>query len=205
MSSITASTTPTGLLRRVLHPTLLLNAVAPYVAYQVLTAHGASEVAALSIASVFPLAALIREAVRARRLEFIGLLSVASIAVGLLSGLVSHDPHVLLVKDSLVTGVLGLGFLGSLLAPRPLVFIFAKQFSAAELEQRWVHSAQFRARLRQMTVVWGVALLVEATLRVVLAFLVSPATLLAISPLLAAVVIGPVAGWTYYRRRRAQS
>lgn len=205
MSSITASTTPTGLLRRVLHPTLLLNAVAPYAAYQVLTAHGVSEVAALSIASVFPLAALIREAVRARRLELIGLLSVASIAVGLLSGLVSHDPHVLLVKDSLVTGVLGLGFLGSLLAPRPLVFIFARQFSAAaELEQRWVHSAQFRARVRQMTVVWGIALLGEATLRVVLAFLISPATLLAISPLLAAAVIGPVAGWTYYRRRRYQ-
>lgn len=210
MSSITASTTVfTGLLRRVLHPTVLLNVVAPYAAYQVLTAHGSSEVAALSAASVFPLAAVIAAAVRSRRLELFGLLSAASIALGLLSGLVLHDPHVLLVKDSLVTGALGMVFLGSLAAPRPLTFHFVRQLkggrAAPELEQRWSHSAGFRARMRQMTVVWGATLLGEASLRVVLAFLISPSVLLAISPLLTAAVIGPVAGWTLYRRRHASS
>lgn len=57
-----------------------------------------------------------------------------------------------------------------------------------------MHSVGFRARMRQMTVVWGVALLDETSLRVVLAFLISPAVLLAISPLLAPTVIGPVPG-----------
>lgn len=209
MSSITASTDFTGMLRRVLQPTVLLTVVAPYAAYQVLTAHGASEVAALSAASVFPLAAVISTAVRSRRLEFIGLLSAASIALGLLTGLVLHDPHVLLVKDSLVSGALGLVFLGSLAARRPLTFHFARQLNggraAPELEQRWVDSTSFRDRMRQVTTVWGVALLGEATLRIVLAFLIPPSVLLAISPLLAAAVIAPVAAWTFYRRRHANS
>lgn len=43
----------------------------------------------------------------------------------------------------------------------------------------------------------------EAALRVVLAFLFSPAALLAILPLLAVAVFGPLTGWTLYRRRHA--
>jgi hypothetical protein len=63
--SITAPTTSarvTGLLRKAAHPTVLLNVIAPFAVYQVLTAHGASEVAALSVASVFPLVAVITAA-----------------------------------------------------------------------------------------------------------------------------------------------
>ncbi len=199
-----------GLLRKAAHPAVLLNVVAPFAAYQVLTALGASEVAALSVASLFPLAAVLTSARRARRLDWIGVASVAAIALGLVSGLVLHDPRLLLVKDSLVTGGLGLGFLGSLAAPRPLIFVFAREFTTAgnpatsqELDQRWLRSAGFRTRMRQMTVVWGLAMLAEATLRAGLAFLVAPAVLLAISPLLSAAVFGPLAGWTIYRRRRA--
>ncbi len=73
--------------------------------------------------------------------------------------------------------------------------------TASELEQRWSRSPKFRARMRQMTVVWGLGLLGEATVRVVLAFLTPPATLLAISPLLAAAFFGPLAAWTLHRRR----
>ena len=145
---------------------------------------------------------------RSRRLEWLGLLSVVSIAVGLASALVLHDPHVLLVKDSVITGAVGLAFLVSLLASRPLTFVFARQFAsggALDLKQRWSHSPRFRARMRQMTVVWGLGMLGEATVRVVLAFLIAPATLLAISPLLAAAFLGPLAAWTLHRRRAAIS
>ena len=54
-------------------------------------------------------------------------------------------------------------------------------------------------------VVWGLGMLGEATVRVVLAFLIAPATLLAISPLLAAAFLGPLAAWTLHRRRAAIS
>jgi hypothetical protein len=209
--SITGPTTSArvaGVLHKVAHPTVLLNVVAPFAAYQVLTAHGVSEVNALSVASVFPLAAVITAAVHSRRLEWIGVLSVASIALGLASALILHDPHVLLVKDSLITGALGLAFLGSLLARRPLTFVFARQFApgtARELDQRWSSSPGFRAWMRRMTVVWGFGMLGEATVRVILAFLIAPGTLLAISPLLAAAFFGPLVAWTVYRRRHATS
>lgn len=196
-----------GLLRKAAHPTVLCNAVAPFVTYQVFTAYGASEVAALSVASVFPLVAVTTAAVRTRRLDWIGVLSMASIALGMVSALVLHDPHVLLVKDSLVSGGLGLAYLGSLLASRPLIFVFARQLritgTAQELDQRWSQSAGFREWMRLLTVVWGLAMLGEATLRTVLAFLIPPGALLAISPLLAAAVFGPLIAWTFHRRQGA--
>jgi hypothetical protein len=207
-SSITAPATAagiTGLLRKAANPTVLLNAVAPFAAYQALTTHGVSKVAALSVASVFPLAAVITAAVRTRRLDGIGMLSMASLTFGIFSALVLHDPHVLLVKDSFISAGLGLAFLGSLLAPRPLTLIFARQLrsirTTQDLDQQWLHSAGFRARMRQMTVVWGLAMIGEATLRVVLSFLIPAGALLAISPLLAATVFGLLIAWTSYRRR----
>ena len=56
-----------------------------------------------------------------------------------------------------------------------------------------------------MTVVWGVVVLGEGSLRAELAFLISRAALLAISSLLAAAVIGPVASWTLDQRRDANT
>lgn len=196
------------MLHKVALPTVLLNVVAPFAAYQVLTAHGVSEVNALSVASVFPLAAVITAAVHSRRLEWIGVLSVASIALGLASALILHDPHVLLVKDSLITGALGLAFLGSLLARWPLTFVFARQFApgtARELDQRWSSSPGFRARMRRMTVVWGLGMLGEATVRVILAFLICPWHAAGDLPVARCRLLRTLVAWTLYRRRHANS
>jgi uncharacterized membrane protein len=199
--SITGPTTSArvaGVLHKVALPTVLLNVVAPFAAYQVLTAHGVSEVNALSVASVFPLAAVITAAVHSRRLEWIGVLSVASIALGLASALILHDPHVLLVKDSLITGALGLAFLGSLLARWPLTFVFARQFAPGT-------APGFRARMRRMTVVWGLGMLGEATVRVILAFLICPWHAAGDLPVARCRLLRTLVAWTLYRRRHANS
>ena len=188
-------------------PTLLLNIGAPIAAYEVLTNRGASELTGLLVAAIFPVLAVALSAVRARRLDPVGALSLAAIALGLAGTLFLHDPRVLLVKDSVITGGLGLAFLGSLLTARPLLFVIGREMTtsgdAAKLQrydELWA-SANYRRHSRQATVIWGVALVGEATARVVVSFLVPPGVLVAISPLLAVAVFGPLALWTIRRRR----
>jgi intracellular septation protein A len=190
--------------RLVVNPTLLLNAVAPVIAYQLLVRHGVGSTAALMYAAGFPLLAIAVAAVRNRRLDPIALLAFVAIAAGLAAGLVLHDGRILLVKDSIVTGVLGVVFLLSLPARRPMVFVLQRRLfsrgSGVELFDRSWADWQVRARSRRTTALWGVVLIAEATVRVALSFAVSPGTLLVISPLLTAVTFGPLALWTLRQR-----
>lgn len=57
----------------------------------------------------------------------------------------------------------------------------------------------------RITAVWGLALLAEAALRVVVSLLVTPGALVAVSPLLMAAVIAPAVLWTRGRVRHART
>ena len=180
---------------------LLLGIAAPIAAYWVLTSFGASDLTALAWGALFPVAGVLLGVVRERRVDIVAAFSLGAIAVSLAGALLLHSTTFLLVKESLVTGVIGLGFLGSLLARRPLpVLLLRSRPGAAEvIEARWADPG-FRRALRGITIVWGCALLAEAGLRAVLALFVPPGVLMVVSPLLAAAVLGPVALWTARRR-----
>jgi intracellular septation protein A len=195
---------PAAKVLALLNGPVLLGVVAPFAVYQVATHLGASDLTALAWGAVFPLVGIAIGFARSRRLDPISAISLASIVVGLGGGLVLHSAEFLLVKDSLVTATIGLAFLGSLLAARPLIFSIGRNQAperADVFDRRWAEPA-FRHALRTMTAVWGTTLLAEATARVVLSLLVPPGVLLLVSPLLAAAVIGPVAIWTMRRRAR---
>jgi hypothetical protein len=188
---------------------LLFNAVAPFATYEILTSRGVSELVALAVGALFPLAAIAVGAARTRRLDPFAAVTLAAIAVGLIGALVFASPRVLLVKDSVITATIGLVFLGSLAARRPLIFVLARQIAEntvarAALEQRWT-LAQTRRRFRIITLVWGIALVGEAAIRVTLSFLVSPGVLLLLSPLLAVAVFGSIGLWTLRLRRAASN
>jgi len=190
-------------LSRVAGPEILLGAVAPFATYQLATGLGASELSALAWGSVFPLAGIALGYARRRRFDAISATSLAAIAVGLLGALLLHSARFLLVKDSLVSATIGLVFLGSLLAARPLVFVIGRARypeRAAVFDARWAEPA-FRRELRLMTAVWGGALLAEAATRFGLSLLIPPGALLAVSPLLTVVFLGAVGLWTVRRRR----
>ena len=203
-------TGPRGTVVRVVrwgvHPTLLLNVAAPLSVYQVLAGRGVSAIDALLVAAAFPLVAILVGALRRRRLEPMGALSLLAIGLGVLGTLVFADPRFLLVKDSVATGLLGIASLASLLGPRPLLFVLGRQFVTGgdpEKQRRydasWA-SADFRARSRRVTLVWGIGFVAEASARVGLSYVLAPATLVAVSPLLTIGIFGPLALWTLRRR-----
>jgi hypothetical protein len=153
-----------------------------------LVAHQVGTVNALSATVVFPIAGIVLGWVRSRRLEIIGVISLIFIVLGLLSTLISGSAQFFLVKESVLTGLFGLAFLGSLLLARPLMFYFGRQFysagdpnRAARFEQRW-QNPSFRFTQRLMTLVWGCAMISEALLRVGLVFILPIPIFLVISP-----------------------
>jgi hypothetical protein len=202
MSTAVAETPATPMKRiMAMRGSLLLNVAAPFVIYEIMTRSGSSELTALAIGSLFPALGIGVAAVRNRRLDWIGVITLAAMVVGLAGALVFASPRFLLIKDSMTTATVGLTFLASLAMPRPLIFVLARQMNSADpraraaLDQRW-SLPRARRRIRRLTAIWGLALLGEAALRAVLSFLVAPATLILVSPLLAAAVFGGMATWS---------
>ena len=197
-----------GIGRRILRPAILLNVVAPLAAYQLLTRRGVSVLDALLLAALFPLVAIGLGVARSRRLDVFGLLSLVAIAFGVAGGLVLRDPHYLLVKDSVVTGLFGLGCLLSLPTRRPLIHLVGRQFVAGTDRMAMdrfdavLRSPAGLAGARRLTLVWGLALLAEAGIRIALSFALAPGVMVFGSPLLAAAVFGPLALWSIRQRGR---
>jgi len=150
-----------------------------------------SEVVALIVASIFPTVKSLYGVLRRRQLDPISVLILAGLVFGLAVLLVGGGAKLLLVRESLFTGAFGLACLVSLLfrSRRPVMFYFGRFFAAGSdpvrrtrFDQLWQYPS-FRRVQRIMTLVWGLVLVGEFTVRVVLIYTFSPATVLAVSPI----------------------
>jgi len=194
---------------RGLLPSLGLYGIAPFVIYQVLTGQGVADVPALTVSGVVPALGIVWGVVRGRRPDVIGMVSLVFIVVGLATSALTGNPQFILIKESMLTGVFGLVSLLSLLAPKPLMFYFGRQFAsggdparAAAYDDLWQYP-QFRAVQRNITLAWGLGYLAEAVTRVALTFVLPIPIFLVVSPVLAfGVTIGLLA-WTLAYARRA--
>jgi len=180
---------------------LLLNGVAPLVAYQLLTHRGVPSVPALASTAVFPVLGLAIQAARTRRVDAIAILSLSLIAVGVAGSLITNDPRFYLVRVSLGTAVFGLICLGSLLLGRPLFFYLGRTVVAGDVRRSAYYDglwafAGFRRLHRVLTVSWGVVYLVEAAVRVAIAFSLPVSLVLVIEPVLSTGVVLVMATWT---------
>ena len=130
------------------------------------------------------------------------MLSLIAIIAGVATSGLTNNPAFAVAKESLFTAVFGLVFLGSLLRARPLIFQLARQYSTgddpaaiAAWDALW-ERPPFRRTIRIMTAVWGCALLLEAGLRVVVAFALPVATSTIVSPALGVGVVVALFAWT---------
>jgi hypothetical protein len=144
---------------------------------------------------------------RSRKLDVIAMLSLVVLASSFATSSVG-DARFLLVKDSALTGIFGAVFLGSLLAPRPLIYFVSRSYTTGALAQtwdaRWQSQPGFRRAMRVLTGGWGIGLLADAVARVVLAATLAPALVAALSSTIAVAVFGGLIAWTlaYVRARR---
>jgi intracellular septation protein A len=173
----------------------------PLVAYILLRKVGMSAVSALVLSGVLPAIGVTINAIQRRRLDVIGTLVLAGIAVGAVLGLVSHNARLVLLEGSVPTAVFGLACVASLRAPKPLLFRFAHEFvgpdsvKGREMNRLLEYPGYVRA-YRVVTGVWGAGYLVEAAVRVVIVENTSTGTALVASKFLPYISAAVLAAWT---------
>jgi hypothetical protein len=186
----------------------LVNLGGPWLVYR-LVEGSTSTITALLLSSLPPIIWSLLQLVWSRKLDVISLLVLAGIAASLVATLLGGSPRLLLVRESFITGIFGLVFLGSLWLPRPLLFYLAKATVAkegmaeAQFAGKWSRPG-FRHTFYLMTVVWGVGLIMQAALQVILAFALSIEQDLVVSPIAGYGVYLGLFGWSFWygKRRR---
>ncbi len=176
---------------------------------------GAGDVTAYLYSAIGPLLGMAVEFIRHRRIDIVGLVILAIIALSVAVTVIgSDDPTVLLLKDSALTGGLGLLILISLtsLFPRPLMYYMGRKFGTdgTQAGTAWWSSLwqypSFRRSQRVITAVWGVGYLAEAVAKVAWVLMLPFDTAYLLNQVVPLAVTVALMGWTIWyanRTRRA--
>jgi hypothetical protein len=187
-----------------------VNVVLPFVVYS-LARRDLGDVRALLASMVPPLAWSVVEFARKRRVDGLSVLVVVGIVLSLLAFIGGGSVRFLQLRENLVTGAIGLIFLGSAALGKPLVYQLARasalRKSAAEAEslERLRDNVPFRHTMTLMTVVWGAGLIAQTALACVLVFTMSIAAYLIVSPIVGYGTLGLLALWTFWYGKRSRS
>lgn len=162
--------------RRELVMTVLADVVAPITLYYGLRALGVAPTPALLAGAVVPAARALWSLLRHRRLEWFAVLVLVLVAASVATSLLTGSERFLLARDGAITAAIGLVLLATAATARPAMYAIGRMVlargghDAASWDERWSGSARFRRIWRAVTVLWGAGLLVDAALRVVLAY-----------------------------------
>lgn len=186
---------------------LATNLILPWAAYTLAHPHWGDSGGLLASAAP-PLAWSVWELARFRKLDVLSLFVLAGIALSLLALVLGGDARLLLIRESMISGLIGLIFLVSLTSQKPLIYHLARaaqnRRSGAQQESQdvlWQDGA-IRTALRLMTLVWGLALSGEALLRIWLAWQWPVERFLIVTPLISYGLIGAIALWSFWFGRR---
>lgn len=178
---------------------IIFGAVLPYVAFLIARHFGLSTVHALAIGSIFPIAVIAISYIRSRKLAPVSVITLAATLASLIGSLYFNSAYLALLKNSLITGFIGLVFAASLLMPRPLVFHFATEKGGEERasgERLWQVSPPYRALMRRMTLAWAVVLIGEASVRALLIPLLPVDVFLVVSEAMWIIVFALMISWS---------
>ncbi len=188
---------------------IIINFVLPWLVYQQVQPHW-GEHNALLASALPPVIWSVIELIRNRRIDAMSMLVVAGILLSLGAVLLGGSPTLMLMRESLITGAIGLAFLVSALLRRPLTYYLAQAtlaresgFSKARFEQLFIDAnGRVAGWMTLMALVWGIGLLAEALLRLWLIKLVPVDRFLLIAPWLSYGIYAALGGWTWWYRQQ---
>jgi uncharacterized membrane protein len=155
--------------RRSLRPlfqTILLDVAPPLVAYYGLRAAGVSEYVALLSATVLSGLRVVHGVVKSRRLDPFAIYLLLTFGLSLAVGLATSDARLILVGNTFVNGLGGLFFLGSCFVGTPLTQVVGERFRRPEVVDE-AAAARLRRVHVQLSAMWGIGLLIEVGIRLV--------------------------------------
>ncbi|CAK4076240.1 unnamed protein product [Aphanomyces euteiches] len=184
---------------KVITKIVLINVVLPLIIYNIASKH-TSQVVALVLSGIPPAADTLNTMVKDRRIDMLSSLTVVSIALSAFIATLTHDPKLLLVKDSLFTLIIGATFwLSTVCGKENLIWTYNRQFrgpdAKAELDAAYA-KPDVRSRSNFICRVWGSGLLLEATIRVALVYMISVDAMAYMSPILMVAAFGCLGLWT---------
>jgi hypothetical protein len=181
--------------------------ILPLAVYYGLHAFGADNWVALLASTIVAGARTIFVALRQRRLNPFSTLMLVVFGVGLLLAFVTGDPRLMILKDSVVTAVVGVFFLVSTLRGRPLTLEADRAWSpdrAADIDRDWREDPATRHGYRITSMVWGLGMLAEASLRVVLVFLLPVSVMVGLSSVMWIAAVVLLVLWTRWYSTKAE-
>jgi hypothetical protein len=191
-------------------PTLIVDGLFPFLTYELLRRVGTSEILALGTGAIFPAAKGVIDVWRQKHVDIIGTIVLVGIAVSVVSLLVSASPRLFLIRESFVTGAVGLLALVSFAWKRPLLFYVGRQFSTGNDPAAVMHfnalweRPEARRVFRLLTAVWSFGWLGEFGLRIIMVLTLSVAQVLALSPVVFNGITFGLLAWTVAYVRRQQ-
>ncbi|MGH3856364.1 MAG: SDR family NAD(P)-dependent oxidoreductase [Pseudonocardiaceae bacterium] len=168
-------------------------------------------------ALLVPTAANLISIVRRRRLDVFGVLVVIGLLVTLVAALLGGGQRVLLLRETLLTGAIGLACLLSLPLPQPAGYYFSRQLITGNdpakqpgFQRLWA-DRRFRRTVRQLNGFWGLVLFGEFALQVVMVLTLPVTVVLATgsivvaAPRIAALAVTFIVGRRVSQRMRNET
>jgi hypothetical protein len=176
----------------------LLDLVVPLAAFYALTAAGVSSFWSLIVGGSLTGVISVANTIRRRKLDALGLLVIAEIALSLVLIATTRDPRLVLARNSLYLALAGIWVLASAVIRRPVTISTSKAFAArsggqpgvAAVDWLAANSAPFMRIHRGLSAFWGVMFLVYAVVRVVIIYHTSVSRAVSITEIPGVIAIG---------------
>lgn len=187
---------------------ILVNLVLPWVCYR-LAKPRFGEVHAIMASAVPPIVWSLAEFARLRRIDALSILVLSGIALSLAGFAFGGSPKLLLMRESLITGLIGLVFIASAALGKPLVHLLARASLSRQSEEdraafdREQEKPGFRRLFTVITVVWGIGLVAETVLRAILVITLPVGRFLIVGPIIGYATIGLLVLWAFLYGRYA--
>lgn len=181
---------------RALLPTLTFDIVGTMGVYYLLVPHfGPTSIWPILGASLVPVISNVFNFVRRHSFDVVGIIVLVGLLAGVVPAIFTGSQRLLLVRESFITGLLGVILLVSALLHRPLAYYVIREFLTANEalpHERWDvlwKSWYFRHTIRAMTIGWGALLLGEFVLRAFMALRMNVAFVLGAAPLFITILL----------------
>jgi len=189
---------------------LLCNFLLPWGVYRLSEPH-VGEAHAIMISAAVPVAWSLIEFTRNRKVDLMSALVLSAIGLSLLAIVFGGSPKLLLFRESLVTGLIGLVMIGSALIRRPLMLVLVTAVTrsfgdsksgiaalfanaplahATEQLESFAGKPWFRSVMTAMTVVVGLILIAETAARWALIFYLPTEKVLLLGPVVRYAAVG---------------
>ncbi|KVD78346.1 hypothetical protein WS62_29275 [Burkholderia sp. ABCPW 14] len=186
---------------------LTVNLLLPWAAYRAAVPYW-GETGGLIASAVPPLVWSGIELARFRRVDALSALVLLGIALSIAAALAGGSPRMLLMRESLASGAVGVAFLVSLALHKPLVFHLTRATvareahdGAARIDELWAQRPAFVSSMRLMTLVWGTGLVAENLLRAWITWHWPVERALIVAPFVGYGIYGALMMWTLWYRK----